>query len=107
MLSKALEMGVCVHRSPLLGNMEGHSFPRAFERGDTFLYLGNIFMGNLRDVLTKRPSKRAALYIGALLGNLEGVRLLGIFTEKEKGYLGSFSWTQRTLKVKSGSHLEL
>jgi hypothetical protein len=31
-LSKALEMGVCFHRVLLLGNMEGRSFPRAFER---------------------------------------------------------------------------
>ena len=32
----------------------------------------------------------AALYIGALLGNLEGVRLLGLLREKENAYLGSF-----------------
>ena len=30
-----------------------------------------------------RPCKRAALSIGALLGNLEGVRLLGLLREKE------------------------
>jgi hypothetical protein len=45
----------------------------------------------------------AALSIGALLGSLEGVHLLGIFREKENVYLGSFSWTQRTLKVKYGA----
>jgi hypothetical protein len=55
----------------------------------------------------KRPFKRAALPIGALLGNLEEVRLLGIF-EREKMYIWvPFSWTQRTLKVKTGGHLEL
>ena len=27
--------------------------------------------------------------------------------EKENVYFGSFSWTQRTLKIKSGGHLEL
>jgi hypothetical protein len=48
-----------------------------------------------------------ALSIRALLGNLEGVRLLGLLKEKESAYLGSFSWTQRILKVKSGGHLEL
>jgi len=32
MLSKALEMGVCFHREPVLGNMGGRSFPRAFEK---------------------------------------------------------------------------
>jgi len=48
-----------------------------------------------------------ALSTGALMGNLEGFRLLGILKEKENVYLGSFSWIQRTLKVKSGGHLEL
>jgi len=48
-----------------------------------------------------------ALSIGALLGIMEGVRLLGLLREKENAYLGSFSWIQRTLKVKSGGHLEL
>jgi hypothetical protein len=55
----------------------------------------------------KGPCKRAALAIGALLGNLAGVRLLELLREKGNAYLGSFSWTQRTLKVKSGYHLEL
>jgi len=55
----------------------------------------------------KRPCKRAALFTGALLGKLEGVHLLGLLKEKENTYLGFFSWTQRTLKVKSGVHLEL
>jgi len=51
----------------------------------------------------KGSCKRAAVSIGALLGNLEGVGSLGLLREKENAYLGSFSWTQRTLK----SHLEL
>jgi hypothetical protein len=49
------------------------------------------------------PCKRAALSIEALLGKLEGVRLLGLLREKGNAYLGFFSWTQRTL----GDHLEL
>ena len=36
------------------------------------------------------PCKRASLSIGALLGNMEGVHLLGLFERKEKVYLGSF-----------------
>jgi len=48
-----------------------------------------------------------AVSIRALLGNLEGVHLLGLLREKENAYLGSFSWTQRKLKVKAGGHLEL
>jgi len=55
----------------------------------------------------KGPVKRAALSLGALLGNLEGVCLLGRLREKENSYLGSFSWTQKTLKVTSGGLLEL
>jgi hypothetical protein len=39
-------IGVClkVHTigAPLLGNMEGCSFPRAFERREKFLYLGKF-----------------------------------------------------------------
>jgi hypothetical protein len=51
--------------------------------------------------------ERATLSIGALLGNLEWVRLLGLPREKVNAYLGSFYRTQRTLKVKSGGRLEL
>jgi len=36
------------------------------------------------------PCKRASLSIGALLGNLEGVHLLGLLKEKKKVYPGSF-----------------
>jgi len=45
MLSKDLEMDVCFHRGPALGNMEGCSFPGAFERRDKFLYLGEFLQG--------------------------------------------------------------
>jgi hypothetical protein len=57
--------------------------------------------------MLKRPCKGAALSIGTLLGNLEWVRLLGRLKEKENAYLGTFTWTHKTLKVKSGGHLEL
>jgi hypothetical protein len=43
MLSKALEMGVCSTGTPFLGNMEGRSFHRAFERREKFLYLGEFY----------------------------------------------------------------
>jgi hypothetical protein len=36
------------------------------------------------------PCKSAAVSIGALLGNLEEVRLLAFLKEKENAYLGSF-----------------
>jgi hypothetical protein len=63
-------------------------------------------MRNLRDIW-RRLCKRAALSVGALFGNLEGVCLQGLRREKETAYLVSFSWTQRTLKVEPGGHLEL
>ena len=42
MLNKALEMGSVSIGYPLLGNMKGRSFPRAFERGEKVLYLGKF-----------------------------------------------------------------
>jgi hypothetical protein len=42
MLSKALEMDVCFPRGPLMGNIEGHSFPRTSERREKFLCLGTF-----------------------------------------------------------------
>jgi hypothetical protein len=32
-------MGVCVHGGPVLGNMAGRSFPRAFERRVKFIFI--------------------------------------------------------------------
>jgi hypothetical protein len=70
--------------------MEGRSFHRGFERRDTFLYQGN-FYNEFERYVKKGPCKRAALSIGALLGNLEGVgSYLGLLREKENAYLGSF-----------------
>jgi hypothetical protein len=86
--------------------MEGRSYSRAFARRNKCLYLGKYFYKEFGRYV-KRPCIQAALSIGALLGNIEGVSLLGLLREKENAYLGSFSWTQRTLKVKSGGHLEL
>jgi len=36
------------------------------------------------------PCEQADLSIGGLLGNLEGVHLLGLLREKENAHLGSF-----------------
>jgi hypothetical protein len=44
----------------------------------------------------KTPCKHAALSVGALLENMEGVRLLGLLREKENEYQGYFSWSQST-----------
>ena len=56
--------------------------------------------------MQEEPCKWRALSIGALLGNLEGVRLKGFFREKETAYLGSFFCEQEGIKFKSGGHLE-
>ena len=44
----------------------------------------------------KMPWKRVSHYIGALLGNLEGIRLPGLF--EKKSMPGFFCWTLRTLR---------
>jgi len=45
--------------------MEGHSFPRAFERREKFLYLGKFFfMRNLSDILKKAPLTGSSLHRG-------------------------------------------
>ena len=51
------------------------------------LYWGTRKLRFLRDM--QMPCRRASLPIGALLGNLEGVRLPGLFEREEKVYLGS------------------
>jgi hypothetical protein len=76
MLSKALEWASVSIGVQLLGNIEGRSFLGAFEM--------KIYVK--RDV--KMPCKRLSLSIGAPLGNLEGIRLPGLW-EKRKVYLGS------------------
>jgi hypothetical protein len=75
MLSKALEWASVSMGALLLGNVEGRCLRRSFE----------IQRYIKRDV--KMPCKRASLSIGALLGNLEGFRLLGLFERK-----GQYIW---------------
>jgi len=41
--------------------------------------------------------------MGALLGNLDGVRLLGLLREKENACVGSFFLDPEDLKFKSGA----
>jgi hypothetical protein len=59
--------------------MDGRSLLRAFERREKFLIYGNFYEEFERYV--QRPFKRAAIYIGALLGNLEGVYLLELISD--------------------------
>jgi hypothetical protein len=60
----------------------------AFERRENFIQ--GLFYEEFEEICKKRPCKREPLSIGTLLGNLEGVRLLGLLREKKLRYLGSF-----------------
>jgi hypothetical protein len=53
MLSKALEMSVFFHRDPILGNMEGCSFPREFKKRVRFFYQENFYWG-IRETCKRR-----------------------------------------------------
>ena len=57
-------------------------------------------LGNPKDEIfevCKMPCRRASLSIGALLGNLEGVRLPGLLREMNS-ISGFPSWTRRSLR---------
>jgi hypothetical protein len=71
MLSKAVLWASVSIGAQRLGNMEGRSFLRAFEIDR---YIKRYI---------KMPCKRVSLSIGATLGNMEGIRLLG--TSERKG----------------------
>jgi hypothetical protein len=75
MLTKALEWPFVSIGAPLLGNMQGHSFLRAFE-----------IKGYIKRYV-KMSSKQVSLSIGAPLGNLDGIRLPGLFDRN-----GNYIW---------------
>ena len=65
MPSKALEMGICFHRDPVLGNMGERSFPTAFERRMKFLFLsGELLLRNSRDMYKKAVEMANSLHRG-------------------------------------------
>jgi len=65
------------------GRMRGGPFLRPLREGINFLFR-EIFYEEFERYVKKRPCKRAALCIGALLWNLEGVRSLELFDTKRK-----------------------
>jgi hypothetical protein len=67
MVSKALEWTSVSIGAPLLGNMKGRCFYRAFE---IKRYIKRY---------TKMPCKQVTFTTGALLGNLKGICLPGLF----------------------------
>jgi len=74
MLSKAWKWAPISIGAPLLGNMDGRFFLGAF-------LLEEFLLGRLD--ICKMPCRRVSLSIGAPLGNLEGVRLLGFLRQKK------------------------
>jgi len=72
--------------------------------GENFFILGH-FMRNLRDMYKKGPCKLAAFSIGALLGKLEGVLLIGLLREK-KCISGFLFLDPEDFKSWSGDHLK-
>jgi hypothetical protein len=99
-LGKVLETGISFHRGSALGNLEEGSSTGDFEswmqglwgwgialsRGSVERASGKApLLGNLKDEvfseICKMPCRWASLSTGALLGNLEGVRLTGLFRE--------------------------
>jgi hypothetical protein len=70
MLSKALEWASVSIETPLLGNMEGRSLLRAFE---IKRYIKRY---------VKMSSRPVYFSVGAPLGNLDGIYLLGLFERK-------------------------
>jgi len=73
MPSKALEMGACFHRGPILGNMGGCSFPRTFERRVKFLFLlGQLLLRNSRVSRKKVLETGNSLHRGRRWGTWRG-----------------------------------
>jgi hypothetical protein len=86
MLSKALAWGSVSIGAPLLGNIEGRSFLRAFE---IKRYINRY---------VKIPCKQVSLSIGAPFGEPGGDLLARTFWIEKDNISGFLSWTQRTLR---------
>ena len=76
MLSRALEMGVCFHRGPAFGGT-WRDAPLLGRMTEWKIFIMQGIMWNLRDI-KNGPVNGTDLSLGALLGKLDGVRLLGL-----------------------------
>ena len=76
------------------GSSAGASLCEGFHEGDLE---GGLRYWGTRKMRFFWPCKRASLFIGALLGNLEGVCLPELLREN-KSISGFFSWTLRPLR---------
>jgi len=70
MLSKALEMGVCFRGEPVLWNMGGRSFPRAFERRVIF-FTRRTFIEEFERYITECSGTGKTSPQGSQLGTFE------------------------------------
>ena len=73
----------------LLGNMEGRSLPRTFDRRE-FFFIEGKFCDEFERYVKKMPCKRVALSIGAMLGNLGGGGLFTVTLERKRKVLPGF-----------------
>jgi hypothetical protein len=95
MLWHDLETDVCFHGVPIWGTCGDASFLGPLREGK-FLYLGKCYK-KFENYTKKCPV--SGKLCGGPVGDLEGVRLLGPLTQKER--------TQRILKVNSVGNLKL
>jgi hypothetical protein len=79
-----------------LGYINGHFFPRSFENRKNIVCLEKFYeeyKGYNKGTENVQPFTQ-----GQLLRNIDGIRFLGLFGEKEKLYLGSFFLGQEDIK---------
>ena len=71
-------MGIFCCRGPVLGNMEGHSIPRAFERRVKFLFIRRTFIEEFKRHVKEDSGNVKLSPRRPPLGNIEGFGLLEI-----------------------------
>jgi hypothetical protein len=84
MLNKALKIGICFHRGPILGNMGGTLVSWGlWERREISFIIRRILWG-VQEIRKRRLWKQATLSIRAPVGKPGGVRLPGLFERHMK-----------------------
>jgi len=90
MYRKALEMGICVHKGPILGNMGLCSYPRAFKRRVRFLFIRRNFIAEFKRHVKEGCGIGHLSSSGPPLGNLAGF-IYWNFCEADGG--GLWRWS--------------
>jgi hypothetical protein len=82
MLSKALEMGICFHRGPILwGTWRNGPFLGPLREEKKMSLIGKFYEEFARQVKEGSLHRQLSPQ-GPLLGNLEGVHLLGLLRDR-------------------------